>query len=167
MELKRTKIVDIFDPALVGQQVCVKGWVRSRRGNKFVQFVALNDGSTINNLQIVVDLEKFSEEELRPITTGASLHVEGLLVQSQGKGQTVEVQAQTIEIYGTCADDYPMQKKGHTLEFLRTTEHLRMRTNTFSAVFRIRHHLAFAIHKFFNDKGFFYLHTPLITASDC
>ena len=120
MELKRTKIVDIFDPALVGQQVCVKGWVRSRRGNKFVQFVALNDGSTINNLQIVVDLEKFSEEELRPITTGASLHVEGLLVQSQGKGQTVEVQAQTIEIYGTCADDYPMQKKGHTLEFLRT-----------------------------------------------
>ena len=167
MALKRTKIVDIFDPALVGQQVCVKGWVRSRRGNKFVQFVALNDGSTINNLQIVVDLEKFSEEELRPITTGASLHVEGLLVQSQGKGQTVEVQAQSIEIYGTCADDYPMQKKGHTLEFLRTKAHLRMRTNTFGAVFRIRHHLAFAIHKFFNDKGFFYLHTPLITASDC
>ena len=167
MALKRTKIVDIFDPALVGQQVCVKGWVRSRRGNKFVQFIALNDGSTINNLQIVVDLEKFSEEELRPITTGASLHVEGLLVQSQGKGQTVEIQAQSIEIYGTCADDYPMQKKGHTLEFLRTKAHLRMRTNTFGAVFRIRHHLAFAIHKFFNDKGFFYLHTPLITASDC
>ena len=167
MALKRTKIVDIFDPALVGQQVCVKGWVRSRRGNKFVQFIALNDGSTINNLQIVVDLEKFSEEELRPITTGASLHVEGQLVQSQGKGQTVEVQAQSIEIYGTCADDYPMQKKGHTLEFLRSKAHLRMRTNTFGAVFRIRHHLAFAIHKFFNEKGFFYLHTPLITASDC
>ena len=167
MALKRTKIVDIFDPALVGQQVCVKGWVRSRRGNKFVQFIALNDGSTINNLQIVVDLEKFSEEELRPITTGASLHVEGLLVQSQGKGQTVEIQAQSIEIYGTCADDFPMQKKGHTLEFLRTKAHLRMRTNTFGAVFRIRHHLAFAIHKFFNDKGFYYLHTPLITASDC
>ena len=167
MALKRTKIVDIFDPALVGQEVCVKGWVRSRRGNKFVQFIALNDGSTINNLQIVVDLEKFSEEELRPITTGASLHVEGQLVQSQGKGQTVEIQAQSIEIYGTCADDYPMQKKGHTLEFLRSKAHLRMRTNTFGAVFRIRHHLAFAIHKFFNDKGFFYLHTPLITASDC
>ena len=167
MALKRTKIVDIFDPALVGQQVCVKGWVRSRRGNKFVQFIALNDGSTINNLQIVIDLEKFSEEELRPITTGASLHVEGQLVQSQGKGQTVEVQAETVEIYGTCADDYPMQKKGHTLEFLRTKAHLRMRTNTFGAIFRIRHHLAFAIHKFFNDKGFFYLHTPLITASDC
>ena len=167
MALKRTKIVDIFDPALVGQQVCVKGWVRSRRGNKFVQFIALNDGSTIHNLQIVVDLQKFSEEELRPITTGASLHVEGQLVQSQGKGQTVEVQAQTIEIYGTCPDDYPMQKKGHTLEFMRTKAHLRMRTNTFGAVFRIRHHLAFAIHKFFNDKGFFYLHTPLITASDC
>ena len=167
MALKRTKIVDIFDPALVGQQVCVKGWVRSRRGNKFVQFVALNDGSTINNLQIVIDLEKFSEEELRPITTGASLHVEGPLVQSQGKGQTVEVQAQSIEIYGTAdPEEYPLQKKGHTLEFLRAKAHLRMRTNTFGAVFRIRHHLAFAIHKFFNDKGFFYLHTPLITSSD-
>ena len=168
MALKRTRIVDIFDPALVGQQVCVKGWVRSRRGNKFVQFVALNDGTTINNLQIVVDLEKFSEEELRPITTGASLCVEGQLVQSQGKGQTVEVQAETIEIYGTAdPEKYPLQKKGHTLEFLRSIAHLRMRTNTFGAVFRIRHHLAFAIHKFFNDKGFFYLNTPLITGSDC
>ena len=168
MALKRTKIVDIFSPELVGEQVCVKGWVRTRRGNKHVQFIALNDGSTIKNLQIVIDLEKFSDEELKPITTGSSLHVEGTLVASQGKGQSVEVQAQTIEVYGTAdPDEYPLQKKGHTLEFLREKAHLRMRTNTFGAVFRIRHHLAFAIHKFFNDKGFFYMNTPLITASDC
>ena len=168
MALKRTKIVDIFSPELIGEQVCVKGWVRTRRGNKHVQFVALNDGSTIKNIQIVFDLEKFSEEQLKPITTGSSLHVEGLLVASQGKGQTVEVQAQTLEVYGTAdPNEYPLQKKGHTLEFLREKAHLRMRTNTFGAVFRIRHHLAFAIHKFFNDKGFFYMHTPLITASDC
>jgi len=166
--LKRTKIVDIFDPALVNQQVCVKGWVRSRRGNKYVQFIALNDGSTINNLQVVIDLQKFSEDALKPITTGASLCVVGQLVASQGKGQTVEVQADTVEVYGTAdPDEYPLQKKGHTLEFLREKAHLRMRTNTFGAVFRIRHHLAFAIHKFFNDKGFFYLNTPIITASDC
>ena len=165
MALKRTKIVDIFSGELEGQQVCVKGWVRTRRGNKYIQFIALNDGSTINNLQIVVDLEKFSEEQLAPITTGASLCVTGTLVASQGKGQSYEVQAQEIEVYGT-AEDFPMQKKGHTLEFLREKAHLRMRTNTFGAIFRIRHHLAFAIHKFFNDKGFFYLHTPLITSSD-
>ena len=168
MEIKRTKIVDIFNPELVGEHVCVKGWVRTRRGNKHVQFVALNDGSTIKNLQIVFDLQKFTEEQLRPINTGSSLHVEGTLVASQGKGQTVEIQAETVEIYGTAdPETYPLQKKGHTLEFLREKAHLRMRTNTFGAVFRIRHHLAFAIHKFFNDRGFFYLHTPLITASDC
>ena len=166
--MKRTRIVDIFDPALVGEQVCVKGWVRTRRGNKHVQFIALNDGSTIHNLQIVIDLSRFDEEALKPITTGASLHVEGELVASQGKGQTVEVQASTIEVYGTAnPDEYPLQKKGHTLEFLREKAHLRMRTNTFGAVFRIRHHLAFAIHQFFNERGFFYLHTPIITASDC
>ena len=166
--MKRTRIVDIFDPALVGEQVCVKGWVRTRRGNKHVQFIALNDGSTIRNLQIVIDLSRFDEEALKPITTGASLHVEGELVASQGKGQTVEVQASTIEVYGTAnPDEYPLQKKGHTLEFLREKAHLRMRTNTFGAVFRIRHHLAFAIHQFFNERGFFYLHTPIITASDC
>ncbi len=168
MALKRTKIVDIFDPQLVDEKVCVKGWVRTRRGNKHVQFVALNDGSTIKNLQIVIDLEKFTDEELKPITTGSSLHVEGTLVASQGKGQSVEVQAESIEVYGTAsADDYPLQKKGHTLEFLREKAHLRMRTNTFGAVMRIRHNLAFAIHKFFNDRGFFYLNTPLITESDC
>lgn len=166
--IKRTKIVDVFsNPELVGEKVCVKGWVRTRRGNKHVQFIALNDGSTINNLQIVVDLEKFSDEFLKPITTGSSLHVEGELVASQGKGQSVEIQAESIEIYGTAdPEEYPLQKKGHTLEFLREKAHLRMRTNTFGAVFRIRHNLAFAIHKFFNDHGFFYLNTPLITESD-
>ncbi len=165
--MKRTRIVDIFSGELEGQQVCVKGWVRSRRGNKHIQFIALNDGSTINNLQIVVSLDQFAEDQLKPITTGASLCVIGKLVASQGKGQSYEVQAQDIEVYGTAdPEEYPMQKKGHTLEFLREKGHLRMRTNTFGAVFRIRHHLAFAIHKFFNDKGFFYLHTPLITSSD-
>ena len=168
MAIKRTKIVDIFDASLIGQTVCVKGWVRTRRGNKNVQFVALNDGSTIKNIQIVIDLAKFSEDQLKPITTGASLHVEGLLVESQGKGQSCEIQADTIEIYGTAdPESYPLQKKGHTLEFLREKAHLRLRTNTFGAVFRIRHNLAFAIHKFFNEHGFFYLNTPLITASDC
>ena len=168
MSLKRTKIVDIFNPELIGEKVCVKGWVRTRRGNKNVQFIALNDGSTIKNIQIVIDLSKFTEDELKPITTGASLHVEGLLVASQGKGQTCEIQAETIEIYGTAdPQTYPLQKKGHTLEFLREIAHLRPRTNTFSAVLRIRHNLAFAIHKFFNERGFFYLNTPLITASDC
>ena len=167
MSLKRTKIVDIFDASLVGQQVCVKGWVRTRRGNKNVQFVALNDGSTIKNIQIVVDLAKFSEEELRPITTGSSLCVEGLLVESEGKGQTCEIQAEKIQIYGTAdPDSYPLQKKGHTMEFLRDIAHLRPRTNTFGAVFRIRHNMAIAIHRFFHERGFFYFHTPIITASD-
>lgn len=152
----------------VGSEVDVKGWVRTRRGNKNVQFVALNDGSSIRNLQIVFDLSRFSEDELRPITTGASIHVQGRLVASQGKGQTVEVQADELQIYGTAdPEKYPLQKKGHTLEFLREIAHLRPRTNTFGAVLRIRHALAFAVHKFFNDKGFYYFHTPLITASDC
>ena len=166
--MKRTKISDIFSPELIGSEVCVKGWVRTRRGNKNVQFVALNDGSTIKNIQIVFDMAKFSEEELKPITTGASIHVDGKLVESQGKGQVAEIQAEKIEIYGTAdVNEYPLQKKGHTLEFLREKAHLRPRTNTFGAVLRIRHTLAFAIHKFFNEKGFFYLNTPLITSSDC
>ena len=168
MALKRTKIVDVFDPQLVDEKVCVKGWVRTRRGNKHVQFVALNDGSTIKNLQIVIDPAKFTDEQLKPITTGSSLHVEGTLVASQGKGQSVEVQADTIEVYGTAdPEQYPLQKKGHTLEFLREKAHLRMRTNTFGAVMRIRHNLAFAIHNFFNSRGFYYLNPPLITESDC
>ena len=152
---------------LVGKEIDVKGWVRTRRGNKNVQFVALNDGSTIHNLQIVFDLSVFPEETLKNITTGSSIHVKGDLVASQGAGQSVEVQAKELEIYGTAPADYPLQKKGHTMEFLREKAHLRPRTNTFGAVLRIRHALAYAVHKFFNDKGFYYFHTPLITASDC
>ena len=151
-----------------GKKVDVKGWVRTRRGNKNVQFVALNDGSTINNLQIVFDLSKTPEDDLKAITTGSSIHAQGVLTPGTGKGQSVEVQADEFELYGT-ADPatYPLQKKGHTLEFLREKAHLRPRTNTFGAVLRIRHALAFAVHQFFNDKGFYYFHTPLITASDC
>ncbi|MBD5192167.1 MAG: asparagine--tRNA ligase [Bacteroidales bacterium] len=166
--MKRTKIVDIFNPELIGSDVCVKGWVRTKRGNKHVQFVALNDGSTIKNIQIVFDMSRFTDEQLKPITTGASICVTGKLVESMGKGQTAEIQADTLEIYGTAdTETYPLQKKGHTLEFLREKAHLRMRTNTFGAVFRVRSVLAYAIHNFFNQKGFFYLHTPLITESDC
>ncbi len=166
--MKRTKISDIFDPALVGTEVDVKGWVRTRRGNKNVQFVALNDGSTVRNLQIVFDLNKFSEEDLKAVTTGSSIHVTGKLVESMGKGQSCEVQADTLEIYGSAdPETYPLQKKGHTMEFLREKAHLRPRTATFGAILRIRSALAFAIHKFFNEKGFYYLHTPLITGSDC
>lgn len=167
-EMKRTKIIDIFSPELIGKEVSVMGWVRTRRGNKHVQFVALNDGSTIKNIQIVFDLEKFSDDALRNITTGSSLHVTGHLVESMGKGQSVEVQADSFEVFGTAdPEKYPLQKKGHTLEFLREIAHLRPRTNTFGAVLRVRSALAFAIHKFFNERGFFYLNTPLITASDC
>ncbi len=166
--MKRTKIIDIFNPDLIGQNVCVKGWVRTRRGNKNVQFVALNDGSTIKNIQIVFEMDKFTEEQLKPITTGASIHVEGLLVESMGKGQTCEIQAKSLEIYGTAdPETYPLQKKGHTFEFLREKAHLRPRTNTFGAIFRIRHNMAIAIHQFFHEHGFFYFHTPIITASDC
>ncbi len=168
--IKRIRISELLNngDSLVGQEVDVKGWVRTRRGNKNVQFVALNDGSTIKNLQIVFDLTQFDEETLKPITTGASIHVQGELVASQGKGQSVEISAKELQIYGTAStEDYPLQKKGHSLEFLREKAHLRPRTNTFGAVLRIRHALAFAIHKFFNDKGFYYFHTPLITASDC
>ena len=166
--MKRTKIVDIFAPELIGNQVSVKGWVRTRRGNKQVQFVALNDGSTIKNIQIVFDMAKFDEEQLKPVTTGASIHVIGQLVESMGKGQTCEIQAESLEVYGTAdPDTYPLQTKGHTFEFLREKAHLRPRTNTFGAIFRIRHHMAIAIHQFFHDHGFFYFHTPIITASDC
>ncbi|MCM1092430.1 MAG: asparagine--tRNA ligase [Bacteroides sp.] len=167
--MKRTKIKDLFiSPELLGKEVCVMGWVRTRRGNKHVQFVALNDGSSVKNVQIVFDLEKFSEEELKAITTGSSLKVDGILVESMGKGQSVEVQANKLEIFGAADPNlYPLQKKGHTLEFLREKAHLRPRTNTFGAILRVRSALAFAIHKFFQEKGYFYLNTPLITASDC
>ncbi len=167
--MKRTKIVDIYAGAeAVGTEVSVMGWVRTRRGNKHVQFVALNDGSTIKNLQIVFDMEQFTDEQLKLVTTGSAIHVNGILVESMGKGQSVEVQAKTLEIFGTAdPDTYPLQKKGHTLEFLREKAHLRPRTNTFGAILRVRSALAFAIHKFFQGRGFFYLNTPLITASDC
>ena len=166
--ITRTKIVDLLKSEAYGTTVNVKGWVRTRRGSKSVSFIALNDGSTINNVQIVVNVAKLGEEFLKPITTGACISVNGTLVKSQGQGQTVEIQATEIKIYGT-ADPatYPLQKKGHSLEFLREIAHLRPRTNTFGAVFRIRHNMAIAIHKFFHERGFFYFHTPIITASDC
>ncbi len=166
--IERTKVVDAFDASLYGKKINVKGWVRTRRGNKNVNFIAVNDGSTIKNIQVVVDLAKFSEAEMKPITTGACISVIGTLVESQGKGQVAEIQADSIELYGGAdPESYPLQKKGHTLEFLREIAHLRPRTNTFGAVLRIRHNLAYAIHKYFNDRGFFYLNTPLITGSDC
>ncbi|HRZ96633.1 MAG TPA: asparagine--tRNA ligase [Paludibacter sp.] len=164
----RTVIVDALKRTDYGTQVNIKGWVRTRRGNKNVSFIALNDGSTINNIQVVAENEKFGDEYLKPITTGACISVTGVLVESLGKGQTVEIQADEIEIYGTAdPETYPLQKKGHTMEFLREIAHLRPRTNTFGAVFRIRHHMAMAVHNFFHERGFFYFHTPIITASDC
>ena len=153
--------------AATGTQVTVKGWVRTRRDSKQVSFVAMNDGSTIANLQIVVNPANTDEETLKRITTGACLSVTGQLVASQGRGQSVEVQAESIEVLGDADATYPLQKKGHTWEFLRDTAHLRPRTNTFGAIFRIRNQMAYAIHKFFHDKGFVYFHTPLITSSDC
>ncbi len=166
--MKRIKIADVLKSTQYDIDVLVKGWVRTRRGNKMVSFIALNDGSVIHNLQIVVDNNKFEDDLLKKITTGSAIGVVGKLVQSQGKGQNVEIQASSIEVYGTAdADTYPLQKKGHSLEFLREIAHLRPRTNTFGAVFRIRHNMAIAIHDFFHKKGFFYFHTPIITASDC
>jgi asparaginyl-tRNA synthetase len=167
--MKREKIIDLFQKAeLIGTEVTVMGWVRTRRGNKHVQFIALNDGSTVRNIQVVLDMTRFSDEELKPITTGSALRVEGRLVESMGKGQSVEVQADSIYVFGTAdPETYPLQKKGHTLEFLREKAHLRPRTNTFGAILRVRSTLAYAIHRFFQERGFFYLNTPLITASDC
>ena len=165
--MKRTKINDLLKAPAFGTIVNVKGWVRTRRGNKNVGFIALNDGSTINNIQIVVDMARFDEEQLKDVTTGACLSVDGELVESVGSGQAAEIQAHQIEVLGKCDNTYPLQKKGHSMEFLREVAHLRPRTNTFGAVFRIRHNMAMAIHTFFHQKGFYYFHTPLITASDC
>ena len=165
--IMRTKVKDLLKSE-PGRTVTAKGWVRTKRGNRNIAFIALNDGSTINNIQIVVETAAFSEELLKKITTGACICVKGDLVKSVGSGQVVEIQAKEIELYGEAnPDTYPLQKKGHSLEFLRSIAHLRPRTNTFGAVLRIRHAMAFAIHKYFNDKGFVYLHTPVITASDC
>lgn len=169
--MKRTEIKQLFTggaEALIDSAVNVRGWVRTKRGNKNVAFIALNDGSTINNIQVVVDPANFDEELLRRITTGACIGVDGRLVRSQGAGQAVEVQAEAIVLYGEAdPDSYPLQKKGHSMEFLREIGHLRPRTNTFGAICRIRHNMAYAIHTFFHERGFFYFHTPLITASDC
>ena len=166
--LGRIKVAKALQMTCYGEEIIVKGWVRTRRGNKNVSFIALNDGSTINNIQIVVDNANFDENELKKITTGACIGVTGTLVQSMGKGQSVEVQASAIEVYGEAdPETYPLQKKGHSMEFLREIAYLRPRTNTFGAVFRIRHNMAMAIHTFFHQRGFYYFHTPLITASDC
>ena len=165
--IRRTKIVDLLQRKDWGAMVNVKGWVRTRRGSKAVSFIALNDGSTINNVQVVVDLANFDEEMVKLITTGACISVNGELVESIGSGQAGEIQAREIEVLGTCDNTYPLQKKGCSMEFLREIAHLRPRTNTFGAVFRIRHNMAIAIHEFFHQKGFFYFHTPIITASEC
>ena len=173
--MKRTKIVDALQSTSYGAPINVKGWVRTHRSSKAVDFIALNDGSTIKNIQIVVDPAACSvsgdavtapEEALKLITTGSCISVVGTLVESPAAGQASEIQASAIEIYGTCASDYPMQKKGQSFEVMRKNAHLRLRTNTFGAVMRIRHNMAIAIHKYFHDHGFFYFHTPLITASD-
>ena len=166
--MKRIRIVDLFAQKPIGEKINVKGWVRTKRGNKQVAFIALNDGTTIKNIQVVVDLASADEEQMKLITTGACLSVVGDLVASQGGGQEIEIQCNEIEVYGTAdPQTYPLQKKGHTMEYLREIAHLRPRTNTFGAVFRIRHNMAMAIHNFFHERGFFYFHTPLITASDC
>ena len=163
----RTKIAELLKSTAFGTEVVVKGWVRTKRGNKNVAFIAVNDGSIIHNIQVVADVAKFDENLLKEITTGSCVKVAGTLVESLGSGQPVEIQASSIEIYGTAdPETYPLQKKGHSLEFLREIAYLRPRTNTFGAVLRIRHAMAYAIHKYFNDHGFFYLHTPLITGRD-
>ena len=170
--LKRSTVKELLTSQDLDREVLVKGWVRSRRGNKYVQFIALNDGSVIHTLQVVATAEQFPEESLKEITTGACVAVRGQLVASQGKGQAVEVQAIKITVLGTAnPEEYPLQKrgsdqKGISLEALRDIAHLRPRTNTFGAVLRVRHALAFAIHSYFNDHGFFYVHTPIITGSD-
>ena len=165
--MKRTKVVDVLKRTDFGATVNVKGWVRTHRSSKAVDFIALNDGSTIKNVQVVVDPSKFDADMLKQITTGSCISAVGELVESQGAGQTVEIQCHSLEIYGLCGSDYPMQKKGQSFEYMRQYAHMRLRTNTFGAVMRIRHNMAMAIHTYFHEHGFFYFHTPLITASDC
>ena len=165
--MKRTEIKNLLERRDYNAQINVKGWVRTKRGSKNVAFIALNDGSTINNIQIVVDRNDNNADLLENINTGASLSVDGILVESTGTGQAVEVNATNIEILGKAhPDEYPIQPKKHTLEFLREKAHLRFRTNTFAAITRIRHSMIFAIHKFFNDRGFYNIHSPIITGSD-
>jgi asparaginyl-tRNA synthetase len=166
-DLKRTKIADLIHSEDYGKVANVKGWVRTKRGSKNVSFIALNDGSTIHNIQIVVDHQIIQEDAIQHVHSGASLSVTGKIIESPGSGQKVEINAQNIEVLGVAdPDEYPLQPKKHSLEFLREKAHLRFRTNTFSAIARVRHALIFAIHKFFNDKGFYNIHTPIITGSD-
>jgi len=166
-EIERKKIRDILKEKSTGIEFIVKGWVRTKRGNKQIAFITLNDGTTINNLQVVADVPKFDEAIINQVTTGACIAVKGKLQESPGKGQDIELHAEEIIIYGSAdPETYPLQKKGHSMEFLREIAHLRPRTNTFSAILRLRHHLSFAIHKYFHEKGFFYMHTPIITGSD-
>lgn len=168
MSTQKKSVKDLLQSGDCGKEVEISGWVRTKRGNKQVNFIALNDGSTINNIQIVVDMENFSEELVKKASTGAAVYVKGLLTNSEGCGQDLEIRAKELKVLGEAdPEKYPIQPKKHSLEFLREVAHLRFRTNTFSAVFRIRHAMAFAVHQYFNEHGFFYLHTPLITASDC
>lgn len=163
----RTKVVDALKRNDFVEKIIVKGWVRTHRSSKAVDFIAVNDGSTIKNIQVVVDPTKFDAELLKQVTTGACISVIGTLVESQGAGQTSEIQCESLEVYGLCGSDYPMQKKGQSFEYMRQHAHMRLRTNTFGAVMRIRHNMAIAIHQYFHEHGFFYFHTPIITASDC
>ena len=165
--MKRVKIADALKMQAENQEVTVAGWVRTHRSSKAVDFIALNDGSTINNIQVVVDPAQFDQELLRQITTGSCISATGLLVESPASGQSVELQCREIKLFGTCPSDYPMQKKGQTFEYMRQHAHLRLRTNTFGCVMRIRHNMATAIHRYFHEHGFFYFHSPIITASDC
>ena len=165
--IRRTKVVDALQSNDFGTKINVKGWVRTHRSSKAVDFIALNDGSTIKNIQVVVDPTKFDAELLKQVTTGACISAIGTLVESQGAGQTSEIQCENLEVYGLCGSDYPMQKKGQSFEYMRQHAHMRLRTNTFGAVMRIRHNMAIAIHQYFHEHGFFYFHTPIITASDC
>lgn len=165
--MKRTKIIDALKSTAYGEPVVVMGWVRTHRSSKAVDFIQLNDGSTIRNIQIVLDPAKFDAEMLKQINTGSCISVTGTLVESPAAGQASEVQAESITLFGTCAADYPMQKKGQSFEYMREHAHMRLRTNTFGAVMRIRHNMAMAIHTYFHEHGFYYFHTPLITASDC
>ena len=166
-KIKRTKVKELMISKPIGSLINVKGWVRTKRDVKSIAFIALNDGSIIHNVQIVLDVANFDSEILKLITTGSCISVNGLLVASQGQGQPIEIQAKEIELYGTAdAETYPLQKKGHSMEFLREIAHLRPRTNTFGAILRIRHAMAYAIHKYFNDNGFYYIHSPIITGSD-
>jgi len=165
--LRRNRIVDLLKSKAFGSEVLVKGWVRTKRGNKNINFIELNDGSVIHHIQVVVEVARFDEALLKQVTTGSSIAVRGILVESMGQGQHVEIQARALEIFGTAdPETYPLQKKGHSLEFLRDIAHLRPRTKTFGAVLRIRHAMSFAIHKYFNDHGFFYIHSPIVTGSD-